>query len=88
MQKTSCGYCKGGSGGKPPDIDLPSGTAEIHASMLTSNHLDANYYMTCENMRVDHYQALMDRGWRRYVHPREHMRETLNNCLQIGTSLL
>ncbi|EHY60329.1 Arginyl-tRNA--protein transferase 1 [Exophiala dermatitidis] len=23
------------------------------------------YYMSCDNMRLDHYQELMDRGWRR-----------------------
>ena len=27
--------------------------------------LGANYYMNCDNMRVDHYQELVDRGWRR-----------------------
>jgi len=25
----------------------------------------SSYYMSCDNMRVDHYQELMDRGWRR-----------------------
>ncbi|KIW26049.1 uncharacterized protein PV07_09178 [Cladophialophora immunda] len=25
----------------------------------------SSYYMSCDNMRVDHYQYLMDRGWRR-----------------------
>lgn len=24
-----------------------------------------SYYMACDNMRVDHYQEIMDRGWRR-----------------------
>ncbi|KIW41779.1 hypothetical protein, variant 2 [Exophiala oligosperma] len=25
----------------------------------------SSYYMSCDNMRIDHYQELMDRGWRR-----------------------
>ncbi|KAI1612894.1 arginine-tRNA-protein transferase [Exophiala viscosa] len=25
----------------------------------------SSFYMSCDNMRVDHYQELMDRGWRR-----------------------
>jgi hypothetical protein len=30
-----------------------------------SQDSDSSYYMSCDNMRVDHYQYLMDRGWRR-----------------------
>ncbi|KAK5081153.1 Arginyl-tRNA--protein transferase 1 [Lithohypha guttulata] len=26
---------------------------------------NSSYYMSCDNMRIDHYQELMDRGWRR-----------------------
>lgn len=36
------------------------------ALLTDQSFADSSYYLSCDDMRVDHYQELMDRGWRRY----------------------
>lgn len=36
-----------------------------HCGYCKQKDGSCSYYMSCDNMRVDHYQELMDRGWRR-----------------------
>nr|WAW84735.1 hypothetical protein [Knufia petricola] len=36
-----------------------------HCGYCKQKDGSCSYYMSCDSMRVDHYQELMDRGWRR-----------------------
>lgn len=60
-QRNSCGYCKSDNGSL--SFPRPSFSGE---RLPDTSFLGASYYTSSVAVRPEHYEELIDRGWRRY----------------------
>ncbi|EGC49568.1 arginine-tRNA protein transferase [Histoplasma capsulatum var. duboisii H88] len=88
-QRNSCGYCKSENGSWSHFLPL-----QALISLFLYVWVGVSYYASSKSMRVEEYQEMLDRGWRRLdpttFKPRKDQRLTMNhwNNFVLGQSYI